>query len=547
MSKKLNRRNAIGLIAGSMAAPIVFDPLRILIHGIVDGIILKAQASENSQSLMPRKYLHIGMTGGPPRWSFDLPLSPYKNHAPVPNKKVATSVVNGQMAYETVELNISGKKIYMPHLWGSSIPVSGGGEVPLASMLKNMMIIRGVDLISDGHESNYIKQLKVNPQTHSLHGLIADASPLSIPSVTLGNERLDRAFRSKSGIGNIHTSSNINGINFICSPFVKGDFNQNYLSRRQAMEASMDHALGLLGHFARSNQPGAAALYRMTSQAESILRKGIGEVAGVYNELRIKYLNLINATRNIPVHGLTDRTVSSSSPSVFYDTGYVVEKVVINLSPGNYLLGDILSEARINSLAENFAITEYLFKNNLSSTVSISVGSPAMLKNPVNGEFFNWNNDEHTGGVIPSTVAYSFYYRAIAACMYELSQSLGNESFKDTVIQLTSEFNRSARTDGSGSDHGFRAHCVSLYSGAILEPTVFGETKGDTSTNIRAGSWGQSANALRLGRPLHIEDIASTVAELVRIESPTPHIRPLVNEDKNTGKITNRTDESEKG
>ncbi|MGZ6479972.1 MAG: twin-arginine translocation signal domain-containing protein, partial [Bdellovibrionales bacterium] len=83
--------------------------------------------------------------------------------------------------------------------------------------------------------------------------------------------------------------------------------------------------------------------------------------------------------------------------------------------------------------------------------------------------------DMHDTGAMASLLICTAFYRGLAAAILELSRQLGSEKWGNTVLQVIGDFARSARSSGSGSDHGFNQMVTSVYSGAITNgPYVVG-------------------------------------------------------------------------
>jgi hypothetical protein len=140
--------------------------------------------------------------------------------------------------------------------------------------------------------------------------------------------------------------------------------------------------------------------------------------------------------------------------------------------------------------------------------------------------------DEHGTGTVTSLIIASHLFRATAACINELITSLKTKGiWNETVIQLGSEFNRSP-THGSGwggSNHGFKGCASSFFSGAIQKPYVIGNialNKGETGAY---GTWGGSAATG--ARDLVLGNQVTSIAKMLRIQTPTPNDGALVTED----------------
>jgi hypothetical protein len=115
--------------------------------------------------------------------------------------------------------------------------------------------------------------------------------------------------------------------------------------------------------------------------------------------------------------------------------------------------------------------------------------------------------------------------------------------FDRTLIQVSGDFNRSARTDMAGSDHGYNGSNYSLHSGMINGIKLVGKIKNDRgqsigqATNDYLGSWGLADKLSESDpQPLRIGRVASTIAAALEIPSPTPNDNSLVTKDSN-GKL----------
>jgi hypothetical protein len=199
------------------------------------------------------------------------------------------------------------------------------------------------------------------------------------------------------------------------------------------------------------------------------------------------------------------------------------------------------------------ALAEYMFTRGHTSVANILIEHMGRLNTANPG-----NNDHHFYGAIPSTIVTIKQIRAFYACLHELitrfkAVSAGTAPngsslnlFDRTLIQVSGDFNRSARNDMKGSDHGYNGSNYSLHSGMIDGIKLVGKIKrdrgtssngGDHSTNDYLGSWGladklssQDPEPLRIGR------VASTIAAALEIPSPTPNDNSLVTKNRN-GKL----------
>lgn len=565
---KPTRRQALAL----MGAPCFLNPVQVLLQGLMQGLVQKAQAIELPKATKPRNFIYVNFSGGPARWMFDLPLKPYSNSGElVRNTHVNTRFrSDGRMEYATTLIQRGSTSLAMPTLWNSQLPTVAGGTVPMTKLLDHMLMIRGVNLHTDGHPSNNAKQIRPLSSAPSLTGAVADTSSRkAVPSVIVGPASgAGSAYKSAKGIGVVTSrlEGDTNPLTKILGPFdsSKDGVSSGYVSRREAMDAAVKSALTALGKYAESSQPGAKGLYTMRSEAESLLKTGIGDASSQYTSLLTKYQKLIKDCASATIPGVTDSAVSFSTFSA--SPNGIVNPTAFQTG-GSYFyarnsdLTSIIQPATtMRYLAEGFAVTEYLIQNGYSNNVLFSTDAVINLRfedyrsfdapyvslgDTTTGE---WNLDEHYGGSATSLIVNSFMFHALSSCLYELISILKSANlFDETVIQIGSEFSRNPRDDESGSDHGFTASCTSVLSGVIASPLVVGNCLVDPS-QVRAaeqtnsGSWGAAAKVKVDGaeQQLTIGHSTSTVAHLLRVKPLLPNNNSLVRE--GSGGITATVD-----
>lgn len=564
-----NRRQVLGMMASTSLLPLIEDPLKALITGMADGLISKAQAAENPSAPPPRNYIYVGIAGAPARWFFDLPFFPYSATTPgmIANSNVNTNFnAAGVPEYRRIAITKGGETLYMPYLWASTIPTAAGGEVPMGNLLENMLMIRGIHSPIDGHAGNHYLQLQPQTGGPSLGGLVADASTKPIPAVRVDSEFWS-AYKSPRGIGQVNLYgfpifSNptapppTNPLGQLLSPFNKTSDNlpASYLSRRQAMDLSIRRVLDTAALYAKSNVPGASALYSLRGKAETLIRDGIGNVASEYSTLYAKYRSLITrcaqgvnpgAGRLSPMLGITDRPVAPSSDP-FANSFYNHVEVVTAVNPD---LRTLLQDSSTPiALAESMAVAEYLIKNGYSSSVTCGLNLFVMGMNcmvaanraPLTAEMNRLSLDSHGNGAYVDLILSSFVWRSVAACLNELiTQLKAANLWNETVIQLSTEFGRKPREVAVGSDHGIESGSVSVFSGAINKPFVVGDTQiaADPSLTLYQGTWGYGAeNDVGGGKARLTQGYAaSTIAHLLRVKTPTPNNLTLLQELANGG------------
>ncbi|MEQ1878150.1 MAG: hypothetical protein ABL958_16020, partial [Bdellovibrionia bacterium] len=314
----VSRRQALSMMGLCGFAGTVRGPAELLVNGLVDGLFAKAQAQATGQ--VPRNHVFVNLIGGPPRWFWDLPLSPYDGLLPmIRNPHVNTRFASGGVSagvpeYTTTTLEVRGERLHMPSLWDSEIPTRGGGYAPMAELLPNMLMIRGVNMRMDGHPDNNERQIRPSLAGPSLNGLAADRSPRPLPAVGLPGGPT-AAYKSASGVGQVTIGNYSDPLRAILQPFDRsGDsFSTGYLSRRDALDAALGQAMRALGSYARSSGAGAENLEKIRGAAEGLLKRGIGDVSAEYAQLSLKYRDLVARCTADTVQGVNDLPVDFAS------------------------------------------------------------------------------------------------------------------------------------------------------------------------------------------------------------------------------------------
>ncbi|OQW49298.1 MAG: hypothetical protein A4S09_12345 [Proteobacteria bacterium SG_bin7] len=384
--------------------------------------------------VLPRNYVFIALRGGPPRWVFDLPLIPYKQESIIPSPHIITRFQNSTTgAYITAPISRAGVTLNMPYLWTQNIPTVGGGTAPMADLLQNMLMIRGVNLGSDGHSNNLFKQTRPVLDSPSLDGAVADLSRKQIPAVGLGAGN-GFAYMSAKGIGMASGGSiSPTQLNRILSPFDQSTdaISPTFLNNKKNLQIAVDAALDKLAVYAKSAAPGSENLFAIRSKSEELIQKGVSNIGEVYKPLFDKYMSLVRAVSLSPVAGIHDISVAIDNLPKKGD-GTVPYTAIDSdscLGPSADTRKIISEKATLYGIAENFAVTEYLLTSGYSSSITFGFVSPQSLVYDnvlsANGVVSSTNSgelgfDEHYGGAYLSLIVNSFTYRAIAACIYEL-------------------------------------------------------------------------------------------------------------------------------
>jgi hypothetical protein len=533
----MTRRQALALMGGCGIASVAKNPVDILLHGLTDGIFAKAQAESG---VSPRNFVYLALNGGPNRWVFDQLLNPYGG-AISPNAHILTRFSGtgtnaGRPEYATSPITIAGVTLQLPWLWRTTLPIVGGGTVPMAQLATNWLAVRGVDMLADGHENNRALMLRPSGAAPSLDGQVADSSRAPLPAVAIPGFP-SHVYRSRRGIGLSFGSGNNLATSLLGGFNNTSDGTAPHRARRDAVRLAVERGLASLGAQSAAEQPGSEALWTMRNRAEGMLRAGVGEAANEYPRLLEKYRNLIKAAFAMPIEGISDRPVPFGDPAV------MVQPRVTSFTDGNDLIARnpdlrtlLTSSSSVNNMAEGFAIAEFLISRGFSSSVGFGLGgivSGINYQNVLNiktGQVMGdltgnriHNFDSHDAGAVTALIIDSYLYRSLATCLYEFIEQLkGRSLFSETVIQIGAEFTRIPRDDMSGSDHGWSAQTTSVFSGAISRPLVMGNilVDGNRGVQRRTGTWGNAAPLLigAANRALGIGETTATIAALLRVK-----------------------------
>lgn len=497
------------MMGTTASLPLLRSPLMVLIESIVLGAQQKALAQ--STGLKPRKYLHILQQGAPPRWTFDLFLTPFSSTGFVANSQLGTTYVNSngktQVAYNT----ILKKGLQVPSLWQFNVPSSTGGTRPMDPLLDNLLQLRGIEVKIPDHGAAQSLQFAPLGAAHSVTALSADASSAPIPAVNLSLEQYQ--FKSLAAKSAVTVPGGGNMLSTLLTPFIRNN-STTFENKRKLAGAALDATIAVLNQSSAVLNPNSVMLSNSAQAASDLLSTGFGNLTTIWSGLYNKYHNLV--TRSIDptqvLTGINDQVIAPDGTTLFQLNGTIVTN--------SDLRSMVTVNSRVDSLAEHFAVAEYVLLNNLSDSISIGPGSLNNLT--LNGSGSGLGCDEHTTSGTVSLILNSYMNLAYAACLLELIDQLKAKSlFNETVIVMGGEFGRSARTDATGSDHGYLGSSSSIYCGALTGPLILGNIynnkKQDSSDS---GTWGRGAPVNELGRALNLSDWTSTIAYLLRVPSP---------------------------
>lgn len=513
--KKLDRRKFIkGLGAGAVGV----SKLSAFSGLIMQGILNKAYAQANGINKM---YLYIQQYGAPPRWMWDLPLTPdgdmskfittpfvgtrFKGTSRYTEMEYATTLVNG---------------IHMPWLWGFDVATPGGGFAPMANLMDGMMIIRGANSTNPGHAPAARLHYVPLGSNYSVSALASDVSNHPIPGITVQNASYE--FRSRKGLTS--TELGFGGSDNLIVKILK-PFEQETLTSYQAdqdqLMGTLETGLSSLDTLAKENLDLANIVEDSTKSAMSFFGNNFGDLDSLYNSLYNKYRDLIkrsiDSSRNLA--GFTDKPVGT--------TGTRGEEY--NYGPGiatrDDLRGMITNSTNMNITAGKFAFMEFALTNELTSSLCIGVNGLSLIS-PGGAANSAQYYDEHSGGLFTSLFVNMSYNMGLSSCLLELINQLKAANlFNKTVIDLGGEFGRLPRGNGSGSDHSAEATSNMILSGLIEGSHVVGNIVPNGGG--MPGTWGFQGVNPTYGL-LNVGHVGASIASLLGAESPVTAVPSLM-------------------
>lgn len=526
MKKKSPTNSRRDLLKVLATLPATF-PLQGFAQMLVNGLVSQAEAASTSV----KNYVYFSTNGAPPRWVFDLLLTPYSEAGFVANKQIGTvGVVEGgrytSVAYKTIKK----AGINVPPLWGAQVPVPGGGFAPIESLLNNLLVIRGIDTQAPAHPAARIRAYRPIAAEYTVTGLVADlAQGLPLKGINVGAGGYEFTGRNSSTPAVFPGDKGAALGGMVLNPF-SSQATSAFTLNKAALEAEIDHAQQALDSYALGQHPGSQLIREAQTDVNDFMRKAVATLGPKWEAVYKKYAALVERAVQVRLPGVHDKPLGAATRSAT-DPLYSYKASSFVTTPVN--LNEVFTkETSVRAMADSFALAEFALTEKLSNSICAHVGGLTGLK--VNGENFDWNPDEHSCGALMSLTGNTVWYGAFGACLLELVTRLKSVGiFKDTVIQVGAEFNRSPQDDGGGSSHGYQAQSYAIYSGMVDGPLVIGNVLNRYPGNKLQGSWGAAAPSIS-GRVLDNADMANALAvmlglpEIVR-RGPAQTIIKMVN------------------
>jgi hypothetical protein len=501
---------------------------------IVNSFATQAMAESNGQ-ITARNYVNLMMPGAPMRYIFDHWLKTSSSDiSPIFNAMTGNSYTYSGDTVSGVEAKyLNYNNVLVPHLYSQTVQLSNG-PAKISNLLDNMLVMRGYATGIDGHSANSMKQMAPLGGVPSLTGLVADNSKRIFEAIQSPARGQFSSFVSTKGKAlNILPISDPLKTLMVGFGKPKTGIDSRPLKERNA--EAFDKAKRNLASKAGANNLASQILNSSLSNAEAMMKKGISNL----DEALPRYQKVItDAIRTLNIDSISQKPIVANSNLVLGDSdsrfNWGIQSGDIYLFGPDYDMRDAIANSSIAYFAEGLAMAEYVINENLAQSVEIMSGGLSnfvvpFLRDPATGYKTRVGPtglelilDMHATGSHTNVFAFNAYYRGIAAGLLELISKLkAKNTFANTVIQTTCDFGRSARTAGTGSDHGFNQMISSVIGGCFTGgPYVVGnvlKTGHNDSYNGTQGIAAPISNYNQKGRPTPLAP-ASTVAELLSVD-----------------------------
>jgi Protein of unknown function (DUF1501) len=514
-----------------------------LAASVVDSIFMSLLKSQSNVAWAQSgaqftKFLNLNLFGAPPRWSYDLFLNPNNSAtAFMPTPMISNGYTGGARFTEPTyrQVRYGKSQTHVPQLWSYMVPTSQGGQVPAWTLLNHLLSIRGINVLSAGHSgASGFHQIAV-AGAPSITSVSADRATVSknnptsnvIKSIQL-NPTGTMPFKSTKNMLTYRYDAQ-GGINNLAMLFTNlrpvstaSGFNSSFVANQSELESKIEAALTSL-------EPSAKFYYSSVTETSSSAFKILtddtvalfSDLQGDWTSLYGKYKDLVDRAKSATYVGLNDKPIGATPQNEADGLRYQYGQDVVSLSKnskGEIDIREMFNAMDGDDLAAQFAVTEFLLSKDLCPSVQLNARSFSGVR--VNGGNSPLIFDQHFVGCMPSILGTSIYYLALTACLIELIDQLKKANkFDSTLIYMASEFNRSPRENGSGSDHGALAAHVNLLSGRQKGFKLIGNILRDASgpggkhSSVYRGSWGHGTDIG--GAPLNIVEVwASTMTLL---------------------------------
>lgn len=489
-------------------------------NAVIQSIAKSAFANSASNLASTKKYIYLSLDSAPPRWFFDIPLTPNSPSTDYyPKNNTIGNYINrsgNDIIIENRPWKDPASGLYLPPVWGSN-PKTASGD--FANLKNNLFFFRGVDMEIDNHTVTRLRNQAPTIGGFSIAGMFSSRTSSPIPSVVSGS--IGDSFRAEKIISPItvaHTGvSNTNNSITTAMNYVAG--------ATPVKDSLMKQQLSFFDSYARSNGFANYGIKEAKDKADSMIIEGVKQFTDQWSTIYGKYTALIKEAMQNSKNRDKFATTQAIPNTRDYRMTYQATGGILSLAE----ISDVKSTTTSDKcappqMAAIFACLEILIVNGITSVCVFSLPNGVMdnVQRTNSGATFNMNSDQHTVGTLLSTYVTSHFYRCLLICMDEFARVLtSNNMWKDTLIQFGSEFGRNPRENLSGSDHQTMAGSALLVSGSFNENRIVGNLVSNARSGYRGFTGTGTGIANLNGAQLRVNDIVKTVSHFLDIRPPT--------------------------
>lgn len=510
-------------LADSMKALTLAGLSHAMSNAVVQSIAKSAFASSAAHLASTKKYIYLSFDGAPPRWFFDIPLTPNGSSDYYPTNNIIGNYIakdGSSISLKNTPWQDPSSKLYLPPVWGSN-PLSSSGE--FTNLRNNLFFMRGVDMEIDNHPVTRLRNQAPTIGGLSIAGMFAPKTSNPLPAVVSGT--IGDSFKAEVIVSPVSVSHA--GVSNTNNSIVTA---MNYVSGAKPINDDiMKQQLRYFDSYAKSNGFANYGISEAKEKADAMIIDGVKKFTDQWATTYAKYTNLVNqALQNSKNR---DKFVTSQTivnPAIANPSDY---RMAFNRNGSIPMISDIptlqsaiRADSTVSQLAAIFACIEILIFNNITSICIFSLAGSVMsnVQSSKSGATFTMTTDQHNIGTLLSTYVTTHYYRSLIICMDELARVLNtNGMWKDTIVQFGSEFGRNPKEDQSGADHQTGAGSALLVSGSFNETRVVGNLT-TTSTDGYRGFTGRGTAIKNLNNVQpRVNDIVKTVSDFLDVRAVT--------------------------
>lgn len=531
--KGWTRREWLALVGGSALASSPLSSFLVALQGRTQ----RLRSVAYGQTAPAFRLVSLYSFTAPARWGFDLFLNPRNQQGFVRNAQVANgfSAAPGSNNYTRTEYTlVPFEGLHVPRLWTVTVPKPGGGTRSLAPLMRNMLNIRGVNTANPDHAASlFLHQLPISAD-YSVAAMAANGKDRPFSVVSLGLPLAMGALADTLPVTRLILRGNdTNPIETLLSPFILPPSDAPV--KEATVRESVQEAVQAFHTASKGNYAKHDVLESVWKQAGELSEQDVNALIVKWPALFAKYKALADAilAPGFVIPGVNDRPVMVGGTNL--DPALQGGVIPTGDARGIFNPGANF-RANMDATAANFAMIEFLLAEDL--TVSISAQLPGISGLNLGGVAGTQVLDEHGTAAAGSVLLNSRYHLVVAACLLELIEAVkADGKWNQTVIQLASEFARSPRANGNGSDHGPGGTSVSIFTNQVAGPLLIGDIIRNSGNVNYPGTWGLGAPVQLPQTPtrtlLGTGHVMATLATLLQVGSPLTTSRSLLTRNAN--------------